>query len=182
MKILALYGSARAGGNTEQLTKKALEGLDVTHVHLKDYNIYPIDDLRHVEGGFQPVEDDNDQLVQLMLDHDLLVFATPVYWYGMSGSMKDLIDRWSQSLRDSRFDFKGELSQKKAFVICCGGDNPKLKALPLIQQFHYIFDFVAMEFVGYIIGKGNQPGEVLQDTVALVQAEQLNERLKSITK
>ncbi|WLD94204.1 flavodoxin family protein [Alkalihalobacillus sp. AL-G] len=177
MKILAINGSARDDGNTELLTKKALDGLDVTHIHLRDFNIRPIDDLRHTEGGFQPVEDDNDRLVEMMLDHDILVFATPVYWYGMSGIMKNLIDRWSQNLRDSRFDFKDKLSKKTAYVICCGGDNPKLKALPLIQQFSYIFDFVSMEFGGYIIGKGNQPGEVLNDIEALAQAEQLNKHL-----
>lgn len=180
MKILAIYGSARPDGNTENLTKKALEGLEVTPLHLKDYNVIPIEDLRHTDGGFHPVEDDNDRIVELMIEHDVLVFATPVYWYGMSGIMKNVIDRWSQNLRDERYDFKGEISKKTAYVVCCGGDNPKLKALPLIQQFNYIFDFVSMEFGGYIIGKGNKPDDIFEDQTALSQAEQLNQHLKSI--
>ncbi|WP_408011579.1 flavodoxin family protein [Pseudalkalibacillus sp. A8] len=180
--MLAIHGSSRANGNTEQLTMKAMEELDVTHVHLRDHTIQPIDDLRHEPDGFQPVEDNNDHIVKLMLEHDILVFSTPIYWYGMSGMMKDLIDRFSQNMRDTRFDFKGSLSEKKAYVICCGGDNPKIKALPLIQQFNYIFEFVSLGFAGYIIGQGNKPGEVLNDQHALQQASELNKVLKNSLK
>ncbi|WP_221568114.1 flavodoxin family protein [Alkalihalobacillus sp. TS-13] len=177
MKILAIHGSSRPKGNTEQLTRKALQGLDATHIHLSDFTIQPIDDLRHEPGGFQPIEDDNDHIVKLILDHDILVFSTPVYWYGMSGMMKDLIDRFSQNMRDTRYDFKDSLSKKKAYVICCGGDNPKIKALPLIQQFNYIFEFVSLEFAGYIIGQANKPGEVANDIQAIQQAGELNKIL-----
>ena len=37
------------------------------------------------------------------------------------------------------------------YVVIVGGDNPKLKALPLISQFQYIFEFVGSSFEGYII-------------------------------
>ncbi|MGM7700313.1 flavodoxin family protein [Pseudalkalibacillus sp. Hm43] len=178
MKILAIHGSSRPNGNTEQLTTKALDGLDATHIHLREFNIQPIDDLRHEPGGFRSVEDDNDRIVDLMLEHDIIVFATPVYWYGMSGMMKDLIDRFSQNMRDDRYDFKAELRKKKAYVICCGGDNPKIKALPLIQQFNYIFDFVDLEFGGYIIGQANKPGDIADDHLAMQQAVELNQLLK----
>ncbi|WP_349409740.1 NAD(P)H-dependent oxidoreductase [Pseudalkalibacillus sp. SCS-8] len=178
MKVLAIHGSARPNGNTEQLTQKALEGLDATHIHLRDYTIQPIDDLRHEPGGFQPVDDDNDKIVDMIFDHDVIVFSTPVYWYGMSGLMKDLVDRFSQNLRDERYDFKAELRKKKAYVICCGGDDPKIKALPLIQQFNYIFDFIDLEFGGYIIGKAVKPGEISEDNLANQQALELNKQLK----
>jgi hypothetical protein len=53
-----------------------------------------------------------------------------------------------------------------------------LKGLPMIQQFKYIFDFVGMEFGGYILGDGNKPGDIYQDTEALFKADQLREKLK----
>ncbi|MDQ0860369.1 multimeric flavodoxin WrbA [Bacillus sp. V2I10] len=61
------------------------------------------------------------------------MFVTPLYWYGMSGTMKDFFDLWSQALRDERFSFKENAKDKKAYVIIAGGDSPKIKALPLVQ-------------------------------------------------
>ena len=109
MKILALYGSSRDNGNTERLADHALEGLPCTKIHLRRHDIRPIVDLRHAPGGFQPVDDDYDAIVQQVLAHDMLVFATPLYWYGMSGHMKNFVDRWSQSLRDTRYAFRYEM-------------------------------------------------------------------------
>uniref|UniRef100_C5D2E2 NAD(P)H dehydrogenase (Quinone) n=1 Tax=Geobacillus sp. (strain WCH70) TaxID=471223 RepID=C5D2E2_GEOSW len=116
-KILVLNGSSRENGNTEQLTNIMLEGISCTHVHLRDFHIQPIVDKRHDPAGFTKVSDDYDQIIELVLQHDVLIFATPIYWYGMSGHMKQFIDRWSQSLRDTRFSFKEEMKKKKAFVI-----------------------------------------------------------------
>ncbi len=39
------------------------------------------------------ISDDADAIVQKMLTADVLVFATPVYYYGMSGQMKTMLDR-----------------------------------------------------------------------------------------
>ena len=92
--------------------------------------------------------------------------------------MKNFIDRWSQTLRDPKYpDFKSKMASKKAYVIAVGGDDPYIKGLPLIQQFQYIFDFMGIEFVGYILGNGNKPGEVLQDEAALFAATQLRKLL-----
>jgi multimeric flavodoxin WrbA len=92
----------------------------------------------------------------------------------MSGTMKNFIDRWSQTLRDPKFpDFKTNMSSKQAYVIAVGGDDPYLKGLPLIQQFQYIFDFMGISFKGYVLGKGNKPGDIYQDKQAIFAAEQL---------
>jgi multimeric flavodoxin WrbA len=178
MKIIALYGSSRSQGNSEKLAETAFEGVEVTHVYLRDRHIKPIVDQRHDDGGFQPVDDDYDVTIQQVLEHDVILFITPLYWYGMSGLMKNFVDRWSQSLRDTRYAFKEEMGKKKAYVMVTGGDNPNIKALPLIQQFQYIFDFVGMEFTGYIIGEGSPPDAILEDKQALTQAAMLNEKLR----
>ncbi|WP_223068022.1 flavodoxin family protein [Paenibacillus caui] len=178
MSIAVLNGSARAGGNTEQLTGVVLEGIPYTDIVLREKKILPIVDQRHSEGGFQPVDDDYDAVILDVLRHDTLIFASPVYWYGISGLLKNFIDRWSQSLRDSRFDLKELLAAKKAYAIIVGGDNPRIKALPIIQQLKYTFEFVGMPLEGYIIGKASKPGEIVQDTRALKEAEWLNAQLK----
>ncbi|RCX18135.1 multimeric flavodoxin WrbA [Fontibacillus phaseoli] len=180
MSILVLQGSARDEGNTEQLSKLVLEGIPHKEILLRDRRILPINDQRHTEGGFDPVDDDYDDVIREVLQHDTLLFATPVYWYTISGVMKNFIDRWSQSLRDSRFDFKTAMAQKKAYVLVVGGDNPRIKAMPLIQQLKYTFDFVSMPLEGYIIGKASKPGEILNDKRAIQEAEWLNAELKNL--
>lgn len=178
MKVLAIYGSHRVHSNSEKLANIVLEGIQCNKIYLRDKVIQPIDDQRHTDGGFQYVIDDYDGIVIEMLKHDVLIFVTPIYWYGMSGRMKNFVDRWSQSLRDERFRFKEEMETKKAYVVVTGGDQPRIKGLPLIQQFKYIFDFVSIEFSGYIIGEGNKPGDILKDSRALLDAKSLNEKLQ----
>jgi hypothetical protein len=70
------------------------------------------------------------------------------------------------------------MRQKQAYVVVVGGDQPRIKGLPLIQQFQYIFDFMQMEFGGFIIGEGNRPGDIMHDQRALVEADVMNQRLK----
>lgn len=180
MKVFVLNGSPRVESNTEMLINQVLEGIPHTTRYLRDYTIVPIEDKRHEPDGFAVMpQDDYRQLIKEMLDHDIVIYATPVYWYGMSGIMKNFIDRWSESLRDPEIDFKARMSQIQSYVVTVGGDSPYQKALPLIQQFHHIVDFVGSPLKGYLIGEGNRPGDVLQDTRALAGAAALNQQIRS---
>lgn len=180
MSLAVICGGTRADGNTEILTNRVVEGLGADQVCLKNYNIQPIEDRRHAKEGFQEINDDHQAAIDRMLAHDILVFSTPIYWYGMSGIMKNFIDRWSQIMREPKYsDFRNQMSGKQAYVITVGGDQPFLKGLPLIQQFQYIFDFVTLPFAGYIIGKGNKPGDIDQDEEALFAADKLQQYLKA---
>jgi multimeric flavodoxin WrbA len=180
MTIAVIYGGTRPNGNNEVLTDHSIQGIEVEKIYLRDYNIQPIDDMRHAPEGFQEKNDDYNAIIDRILPHDILIFSTPIYWYSMSGTMKNFIDRWSQTLRDAKYpDFKKQMAAKKAFVIAVGGDNPGIKGLPMIQQFQHIFDFMGMDFAGYIIGEGNKPGDILHDQKALFAATQLNQNLKN---
>ncbi|SFB11861.1 MULTISPECIES: flavodoxin family protein [unclassified Bacillus (in: firmicutes)] len=179
MKVLALLGSTRRNGNSEYLVNQILNGIEHTIIPLAEKHIEPIIDQRHTTEGFSPVQDDYDELIQHIFNHDVILFATPLYWYGMSGGMKDFFDRWSQYLRDERFDFKAELAKKKAYVVITGGRDAKIKGLPLVQQFNYIFDFVNMEFADYLIGAGVKPEEVKNDQLALNKAAHWNSTFRS---
>lgn len=178
MSIAVIYGGTRPNGNSEILTEQVIQEMAAEKIYLRDYHIQPIIDMRHTEEGFQGREDDYNSIIDRILPHDILIFSTPIYWYSMSGTMKNFIDRWSQTLRDPKYpDFKRKMASKKAFVIAVGGDNPYMKGLPMIQQFQYIFDFMGIEFAGYILGNGNKPGEILQDKVALSAAAQMRNKL-----
>ncbi|ALC85174.1 NAD(P)H-dependent oxidoreductase [Bacillus sp. FJAT-22090] len=178
MTIAIIYGGTRQNGNTDILTEHVIHGIDTEKIYLRDYNILPIIDMRHSENGFQDRNDDYNLIINRILQHDILIFSTPIYWYSMSGIMKNFIDRWSQTLKDSKYpNFKDNMARKKAFVIAVGGDEPFIKGLPMIQQFKYIFDFIGIEFTGYILGNGNKPEDIYQDAEALLTAEELRKKL-----
>lgn len=115
--MFVIHGSSRQNGNTEALTHMMIEGIETEQIHLRDHTVHPITDQRHDAEGFQPVNDDYEQLTKRMLEHDTIIFATPLYWYGMSGHMKNFVDRWSQSLRDTSLHFKEKMKGKKN--VCC---------------------------------------------------------------
>ncbi|MEC1612017.1 flavodoxin family protein [Bacillus mojavensis] len=181
MKIVVINGGTRTGGNTYILTEKAVQGLAAEFIHLREYRIQPIEDFRHDPNGFRPVMDDYDSIVERILPCDILIFATPIYWFGMSGTLKLFIDRWSQTMRDPKYpDFKEQMSAKQAYVIAAGGDNPKLKGLPLIEQFGHIFEFMGMSFEGYVLGEGNRPGDIIFDQQAIEAAGRLLKRSDAV--
>ncbi|MCY9188072.1 flavodoxin family protein [Bacillus mojavensis] len=181
MKIAVINGGTRTGGNTDILTEKAVQGLAAESIRLREYRIQPIEDFRHDSNGFWPVMDDYDSIVERILPCDILIFATPIYWFGMSGTLKLFIDRWSQTMRDPRFpDFKEQMSAKQAYVIAVGGDNPKIKGLPLIEQFGHIFDFMGMSFEGYVLGEGNRPGDIIFDQQAIEAVGRLLKRSDAV--
>jgi len=179
MSIAVIYGGTRENGNTEYLAEKAIGDLMVDKIFLRDYSILPIVDYRHSPEGFPIVEDDYDLVIDRALSHDTWVFVTPIYWYSMSGTMKNFIDRWSQTMRDDRYPgFREQLAEKRAFVIAAGGDHPKVKGLPMILQFQHIFNFFGTQFEGYVIGKASRPGDMVKDFAAIHAAEELSKALK----
>ena len=118
MSIAVIYGGNRSNGNVETLTKLATQGLMIEEIYLKDCVIQPIIDKRHVAEGFTDVSDDYNAVIDRILSHDILIFSTPIYWYSMTGAMKNFIDRWSQTLRDPNYpDFKALMSSKKHMLL-----------------------------------------------------------------
>ncbi len=180
MKIMTLLGSSRKDGNTAYLSNKALEGIDHKEIFLLEKKLNPIVDQRHDAGGFDMVNDDYEELFFDFLQYDTYFFVTPVYWFGVSGQMKIFFDRWSQYMKDERIDFWEAFRGKKAYVIVTGENpHPKTAALPLILQFNAIFEYLNMEFVDYVIGKANKPGDIQSDAYALEKMKLWNQQLKA---
>lgn len=178
MSIAVIYGGSRQKGNTEQLTEQVIKGLQVERIYLRDYQILPIEDQRHSEKGFQDLRDDYKSVIERVMAHDVLIFATPIYWYTMSGLMKNFVDRWTQTLRDPEFPyFRKEMGTKKTYLVAVGGDEPHIKGLPLVLSFQHIMGFFGGALDGYILGKGSKPGDILNDNTALTAAEQLCKKL-----
>ena len=100
MKVLGLIGSPRKHSNTDLLVSKILEGASANNnqtekLYLYGLNISPCLDCRGCKkGNFRCVVDDDMQILYPKLeDADVIVFGTPLYWYGPTGKMKLMIDR-----------------------------------------------------------------------------------------
>ncbi|WP_323703288.1 flavodoxin family protein [Mammaliicoccus sp. Dog046] len=177
--ITCLLGSSRNNGNSNALAEKLLINTEHKMINLYDKKIDKVIDNRHSTEGFKNIhEDDYDNILDDVMDAETVVFATPLYWYSMSASLKLFIDRWTESLRDTnRPHFKEEMAKKEFIVIIVGGDNPAVKTKPLIDQFKYIFEFMNITNYSFIVGDAVKPLEIEKDVKTLEKINTLNQEL-----
>lgn len=98
-KVLIISTSPRKNGNSETLADAFLKGAAdsgniVEKISLYDKTIgFCKGCLACQKTGRCVIHDDADTIAQKMLSADVLVFATPIYYYEMSGQMKTMLDR-----------------------------------------------------------------------------------------
>lgn len=98
-KVLILSTSPRRDSNSEALARAFAEGAAEAG-HQTELISLRGKELRFCLGCFAcqktgkcVIRDDAAQIVEKMEQADALVFATPIYYYEMSGQMKTLLDR-----------------------------------------------------------------------------------------
>ena len=98
-KILVISTSLRANSNSDMLAEAFVGGAreaghEVEKVSLKNKSIgFCKGCLACQKTGSCVIQDDAGEIVEKMLHADVLVFATPIYYYEMSGQMKTMFDR-----------------------------------------------------------------------------------------
>lgn len=97
--VLIISTSLRKTSNSHLLAEAFAKGakasgndVEIVTLHGKDLK-FCIGCLSCVKTGKCVIKDDAPELVGKMHDADVLVFATPIYYYEMSGQMKTLLDR-----------------------------------------------------------------------------------------
>jgi multimeric flavodoxin WrbA len=170
MKILALIGSPRKGSNTDIIVEYLLKGSETNgHIneklYLYDYEISPCIDCRSCKKGelVCTVNDGMKEIYPKIEGADLIIFGTPVYWYGPTAKMKLLIDRMRP------FIANGKLKGKKGVVVTPAEEGPKACG-PLEEMFKMSFDYLGMEFVGKILATAYERGEIRENQEELNNA------------
>ncbi len=103
MKVLGIFGSPRRGGNTEVLLEEVLraqnrKGQKPNVSFLTDYDLTPCKECHGCDQSGQCVIlDDMQKIYPKLLESDVIVLASPIFFYGVTAWAKALIDR-SQSL------------------------------------------------------------------------------------
>ena len=98
-KVLVISTSLRAGSNSDILTQSLVKGAqdaghEVGQISLKDKELkFCIGCLACQKTQKCVLNDDAVRIAEEVKNTDILVFATPIYYYEMSGQMKTLLDR-----------------------------------------------------------------------------------------
>ncbi|WP_338761205.1 NAD(P)H-dependent oxidoreductase [Bernardetia sp. ABR2-2B] len=143
MEVLIIQGSARKYGNTNKIVNYIQEKLDCDFIDLKNYTISNYDyDSRNKNDDFLP-------LMREVADYDLIIFATPVYWYAMSGIMKTFFDRITDCLKIEK-ETGRKLRGKQMAMVCCGSDKDAVLAIE--KEFEMPFresaSYLGMDYKG----------------------------------
>ena len=99
MKVVVISTSLRAGSNSHALAEQFAEGAksaghEVELISLRGKEIkFCIGCLKCQETGACVFKDDVPAIMESVLNADVVCWATPIYYYEMSGQMKTLIDR-----------------------------------------------------------------------------------------
>ncbi len=102
MRILALNGSPRPNGNTKGMVEAFREGaataghqVDVVDVCRLKINGCLACEYCHTKGqGTCVQKDDMQKVYALLKEAEMLVIASPIYYHGISGQLKCVIDRF----------------------------------------------------------------------------------------
>ncbi len=160
MKVLALIGSPRKGGNTEVLVDAALSqakkrGHEGKSLRLYDYKIEPCVDCRSCKKGELKcvLRDDMPKIYKEIDAADAIIIATPIYWYGPTAKMKLLIDRLRPYVANRK------LEGKKAYLIAPSEEGPSACG-PLVESLKMSFKYLGLVYGGEVLATANEKGEV----------------------
>jgi len=180
-KVLAVVGSPRRNGNTHILVSKIAEGARakaalVDELFLGDFTIKECDGC-HVCWKMEECIKNDDMLpiFRRIIQSDVIIFGTPVYWYGPTALMKGFIDRFVYfNCPKNRAKIRG-----KSAVIAVPFEEENIEtARPVVEFFQKCLDYLEVNLVGKIIVPGvSIRGEIRHKEKCLEQAYQLGQSL-----
>ena len=154
MKIAVLKGSPNINGSSNMLAENFIEGAlesghEIIEIDAAHADISPC--IGCVHCGYEGecvLNDDMDDFRQQILSSDMLVFVTPLYYYGMSAQLKTLIDRFcSRNFSIQQRNFKSVL-----LTVAYNSDDWTFDAL----EAHYdtLVRYLNLNDCGRVLGYG----------------------------
>lgn len=153
MKIVILQGSPREEGNTAHLARAFTEGAREKHnVEIFDVARMEIGGCKGCnackEKGICVQKDEMQMIYHSLTEADMLVLASPVYFYGISSQLKAAIDRLHNPIRDTFHIYK-------AAILLCGGSSKPWIFDGILKQWEICLDYFGIEDAGRILVGGN---------------------------
>ncbi len=140
MRKVIIVGSSRSQGNTTKIVDEIAARLQIDVINLSHYEI------SHYDYESKNRDDDFLPLIRKIIEnYDTLIFATPVYWYSMSGIMKVFFDRFSDLLRIEKET--GRKLRGKQFAVISNSHDAQIE-----DDFYIPFkrsaDYLGMIYIG----------------------------------
>jgi len=141
-KGVIIQASVRSNGNTSKIVNaiKSQTQFDVIDLNQKQIN--------HFDYEFKNKNDDfNSLFKEIAKNYDIILFATPIYWYTMSGILKVFLDRISDFLFHEK-EFGRMLRGKQMGIVSCGSDAEIFEGfeMPFVQSANYL----GMDYLGHL--------------------------------
>ncbi len=182
MKVLGIDGSPRVNSISHRLLEIALEGAEkegasTGMLRLREYEIPPCEGCVSYYGrcNLQECIGHNGEglkdLFDEILSSDVLLFATPVYWFGPSGLLKNLIDRMTCLEHEEKL-----LDGKVGGILCSYEEEG---ASTTISQLFLALSDMGLHFPPYAYTY-NRGDKIEQDTA--FYAEQLGRNAVMVAK
>lgn len=156
MRKIIIQGSSRKDGDTERVVSELTHLSKWDMIDLNDYD-FSYFDYEHLNRH----DDFIGLMKKLISEYDFYIFATPVYWYSMSGIMKVFFDRLTDLLTIEK-DLGRELKGKYIAVMSCSNGNN------LGEQFWIPFrksaEYLGMNYVTnlHIISTNIESGKIAE--------------------
>ena len=188
MKIVCLLGSPREKGNSATIANHFCSTAEKLGAEIKTFLLNTLE-FRGCQGCMVcktrldkcVLEDDLTEVLEAVRDTDVLVLASPVYFWDISSQLKAFIDRTFSYLVP---DFitnpvKSRLAPGKKLVFILAQNNPDRSSFPdIFPKFDYFFKAYGFVECHLIRAYGvNKPGEVQHHEDVMRLAEETAERL-----
>ena len=177
-RIVVLVGSVRRDGNTELLAKAFAEGAGKHHevelVSVADYRINPCRGCNYCytsEGNRCIQQDDMPAIYEKLRQADMVVIASPVYFYGISAQLKTLVDRLHTPMRNS-------FGIRRLGLILAGAATLPDLFDPILLQYRMILRFFDLEDIGTVLVSGVREKGDVRNGDGIRQAYELGNNLE----
>lgn len=186
-RILILKGSPRPRGNSTLLANRVAEGATaagatVESFLLRDMTIQPCDgcDACQNTGDSECIiGDDMQTLYPRLRQADVIVIASPIYWFMVNAQTKLCIDRWYALETPHGSALKGK---KFAAVLTYGDTDPYTSgAVNAMHMFQDMCRYLKAELVGMVYGKASDQGDIEKQPALMDKAYELGKKLASAT-
>jgi len=161
MKVLGIMGSPRRQSNTDILLDKALEGAkeagaEVEKVLVSKLKISPcLEIYACLKDGNCAIKDDMELLYKKLIEADHIVFASPIFFYGITSQAKAIIDR-CQALWVRKHVLKvgGDDRVRRGLFISVGATRGERLFDGAVLTVKYFFDAVDVKYSGDLLVRG----------------------------
>lgn len=163
MLVVGLQGSPRRKGNSRFLLETFLEatasyGAETRLIEVDRCNILPCKEYTVCEKkGYCPIDDDMPrELYGLIRRADLVVAATPVFFYNMTAQLKAVIDRcqtfWARKYRLRWRDPRLKIKKGYLLSVAATKGSTLFDAIHLTMQ--YFYDAIDAAYAGHLVYRG----------------------------